>query len=120
MKDADMHIMCARFDHAFSTALSQVRVVAAHLIPVTNELAPDSDAQRYMSLAIQELNALHTYIAHRLNELTTGISDPVEAARAVLAFTQQHVAEMEAAAAAIAEPPMRESPDGERVEVSIH
>lgn len=120
MKDADMHIMCARFDHALNTALSQVRVVAAHLIPVTHGLAPDSDMQRYMTLAIQELDALHTYIAHRLSELATGISDPVEAARAVLTFTQQHVAEMEAAAAAAADSPMRESPDGERAEVSIH
>jgi hypothetical protein len=118
MKDADMHILCARFDHAFNTALSQMRVVAAHLIPVTHELAPDSDAQRYMSLAIQELSALHTYITHRLNELATGISDPCEAARAVLAASEQYVAEMEAAAAV--DSSMRESPDGERSEISIH
>jgi hypothetical protein len=119
MNTADMNIMCTCFDHVLSTALSQVRVVVANLIPVANGLDADSEEGRYLSAAIRELNALHTYIAYRLNVLTTGISDPCEAARAVLAFTQQQVAEIEAAAAAT-DAPVHESPDGERTDISIH
>ena len=118
MNDADMHIMCARFDHTLNAALSQVRVVFAHLVPVANGLGADSEEQRYLSAAMLELNALHGFIAQRLMELTTGISDPCEAGRALLESGQQCVAQMEAAAAVDSQE--RESSNGERSEISIH
>lgn len=96
MEDIDLQVQTASFDLTLNATLSWLRLIHAHVVPVAKSLDAAAVERKHLMAGIEELQNLHLYLTNCLNQLTTGIRDPVAAAQAVMAGAQGCVDQIEA------------------------
>lgn len=119
MKDADEQIQLANMELVLNVALAQLRVIHAHIQPVADQFDESSEERRYLMAGVVEMVNLHGYLTNRLNELTTGIADPVEAAKVIVDGAKRCAQQMQTDADAEKALLQRDA-DGERSDILIH